>query len=154
MIQEPIISHISEIKKDELLLEMKNIAILLVESFEISFMNSHYRELACLCVQDIELNHENKANKRYVKYRVGNVESMSYAGIQPSFLFHRQYNQEMFKIFKKKDEEDFLNIYFILNQHKHATILEKCEIKIIPICLVVDGDIIIYSLKTYFEKTK
>ena len=44
-------------------------------------------------------------------------------------------------------------MYFVLNEHKHATILEKCDIEILPACVVADADTLIYILKAFYEET-
>lgn len=61
----------------------------------------------------------------------------------------------MFKIFKKKKEiqhnTETLNIELVVDYHKHATILEKCLIKMLPITIIINANTIIDYIKYFYE---
>ena len=127
---------------------------LIIDDFSVSVLNSDNKELSCSVIKEIDLLYESKSTKKYLKLTISNIETFSYHNLQPTYLFHCKEQEELFQIFKKKNyqpNEEFLKIELVVDYHKHATILEKCAIKMMPVTIIINANNIIDYIKYYYE---
>lgn len=69
------------------------------------------RELSCACLKMLEIQHESKNTKRYIKASLDCLDIFSYNGLQPKYLFYSKQashtgmsisKKEVLDLFKRK----------------------------------------------------